>query len=137
MKGADPYGASKAIRPWDGTSLSSPVCRKKFQRPTHKYFEEVRGCLSCKLPASACEECRGLKAAKKVFERESIIQDLRSGKSAKEVAKEREMSVDSVKYYEKRYADRIVDPCLKCRSKAICKAMDGICNSKARWEGSK
>lgn len=134
MKGADPYGASKAIRPWDGTSLfCSGSYKKAGRKPSHKYFEEVRGCLSCTLPPSACEECRGPRVAKKVMEREAIIQALRHGKSAQELAKERGMSIDSIKYYEKRYKERIVDPCLDCNSQSLCKAMGKPCVKKERW----
>lgn len=140
MKGADPYGASKAIRPWDGTSLSGveKIKMQKGRKPTHEYFQSVRGCLSCTRPASACEECTGPKYAKeesrKEKRRNEIIKELKSGKSAAQVAKERGEKTNTILYYLKRYKDEIVDPCTKCRTKSICKAMGKPCTVKERWE---
>lgn len=137
MKGADPYGASKAIRPWDGTSLSSLKPENKMhkgRKPTHEYFEEVRHCLSCKKPKSACDDCGEYKKQRDNSRRNEILSLLRAGNGIKEIAERFGVSVDTIRYYEKRYADKIKDPCLGCRTPAICKAMGKPCTIKERWE---
>lgn len=137
MKGADPYGASKAIRPWDGTSLSSAAEKRprKGRKPTPEYFQEVRGCLSCTRPPEACNDCGGPKEQRKFQARKEIIAELKAGKSCAEIARERGVTERAIHYYKKKYRDQIEDPCIKCRSKAICDAMGGTCNAKARWDG--
>ena len=133
----DPYGISGAIRPWDGTSLSSTSENRprKGRKPTPEYFQEVRGCLSCTRPPEACNECAGPKEQRKFQARREIIQALKDGKSVAEIAKDRGVTRKTIQYYKKKYADQIEDPCVKCRSKAICKAMGGTCHAKARWDG--
>lgn len=137
MKGADPYGASKATRPWDGTSLSSTSENKprKGRKPTPEYFQEVRGCLSCTRPPEACNGCAGPKEQRKFQARREIIKALKAGKSTAEIAKERGVTASAINYYKKKYRDQIQGPCLTCRSKKICDAMGGTCNEKERWTG--
>ena len=85
----DPYGISGAIRPWDGTSLSSTSENRprKGRKQTPEYFQEVRGCLSCTRPPEACNECAGPKEQRKFQARREIIQALKDGKSVEEIAK--------------------------------------------------
>lgn len=136
MKGADPYGASKAIRPWDGTSFSGTVEKhtKQGRKPTHEYFEEVRQCLSCKRPKSACNECSGPKKKRDDKRRKEILLLLKCGLSVKEVAKKFDVTTKTIQYYAKRYENELKDPCLGCRTPAICKAMGKPCKVKERWD---
>lgn len=59
MRYADPYGASKAIRPWEGTSLSTLGRVPKLRTLPPGYLDGVRSCLSCPLPPETCDNCRG------------------------------------------------------------------------------
>lgn len=137
MKGADPYGASKAIRPWDGTSLSSLKPENKMhkgRKPTHESFEEVRHCLSCKLPKSSCDGCGEYKKKRDNSRRKEILLLLKHGFSVKEVAKKFNVTTKTIQYYAKRYENELKDPCLGCRTPAICKAMGKPCTVKERWD---
>lgn len=137
MKGADPYGASKAIRPWDGTSLSSQRIEnqmRKGRKPTHEYFEGVRKCLSCQLPQNACNKCKGPTGKRDLQRRKEIVKLIRSGATYEEIAEKYKVKPKTIKYYAKKYEKEMKDPCIDCRTPAICKAMGKPCTVKERWE---
>lgn len=140
MVTSDPYGISRAVRPWAGPGPSDSLGAGERVHTCCDSQEKIDYCLNCTRPASSCDTCRGLgaKGDERAARRERIHALLRAGHSDREIAEAAGVTAASVSYHRRKLGipePLKEDPCLRCRTRSICEAMGGTCNEKARWRG--
>ena len=137
---SNPYGISRAVRPWDAPRPNDLLNPPEKVHTCCESQEKIDYCLNCTRPASFCNCCKGMssKGDKRAARRERIHELLWEGYTNREIAQKVGVTADAVSYHRRKLGipePLKEDPCLTCRTRSICEAMGGTCSEKARWRG--
>lgn len=136
MIARDPYGLSRVERPGrqeEPRTRKAPIA--SYDTPA-----QIAMCQHCR--KRECDDCisRRKKSGRHAARWAQFWELYRRGCTDGEIAAAMGIAYPSVSYRRKQYAlppnparRTLRDPCPACKARAVCEAVGGTCNAKARW----